>query len=47
MRCSSELQRGYPGHFEAHDNLETGMGFIQGASEEDGVEYGGSSGNEY
>ena len=47
MRCTSELQRGYPGHSEAHDNLEAGMGGIQGSFKEDGVVYGGSSGNEY
>ena len=47
IRCAFELQRGYLGHFEAYDNLEARMGCIQGASEEDGVEYGGSSGNEY
>ena len=47
MRCTSELQRGYLGHFEAYDNLEARMGCIQGAFEEDGVEYGGSNDDEY
>nr|POF01814.1 hypothetical protein CFP56_06196 [Quercus suber] len=26
MRCTFELQRGYPRHSEAHDNLEAGLG---------------------
>ncbi|XP_075633855.1 uncharacterized protein LOC142606378 [Castanea sativa] len=43
MQCTSELQRGYLGHSEAYDNLETGLGDVQGSFEEDGVEYGGSS----
>lgn len=47
MPCTSELQKGYPRHSEAHDNLEAEMGGIQGSFEEDGVEYGGRSGNEY
>ena len=47
IRCASELQKGYLGHFEAYDNLEARMGCIQGAFEEDGVEYGGSNDNEY
>lgn len=47
MRCTSELQRGYLGHSEARDNLEAELGSIQGSFEEDGVKYGGSSGNEY
>ena len=46
MRCTSELQRGYSRHLEVYDGLETRLGCIQGASEGDGVEYGGSSGNE-
>ena len=46
MRCVSELKRGYSGHLEVYDGLETRLGCIQGTSEGDGVEYGGSSGNE-
>ena len=46
MQCASELQRGYSGHLEVYDGLETRLGCIQGASEGDGVEYDGSSGNE-
>ena len=47
LRRTAELQRGYNWHPEAHDHLEAGLESIQGSSEEDGVEYGGSSCNEY
>ena len=38
MQCASELQRGYSGHLEVYDGLETKLGCIQGTSEGDGVE---------
>ena len=47
LRRTAELQRGYNWHPEAHDHLEAELESIQGSSEEDGMEYGGSSCNEY
>ncbi|KAL0000882.1 hypothetical protein SO802_014663 [Lithocarpus litseifolius] len=47
MQCTPLLQGGNSRHFEIHDDLETRLDGIQGYTEEDGMEYGGSSCNEY
>ena len=47
IRCALKLQGGHSRHTEVHANLEARLDGIQGPIEEDGVEYGGSSDNEY
>ena len=47
MQCALELQGGHSRHTEVHANLKARLDGIQGPIEEDGVEYGGSGGNEY
>ena len=47
IRCTPLLQGGHSRHPEIYDDMETGLDGVQRYSEEDGMEYGGSSCNEY
>ena len=46
-RCTPFLQGGHSRHPEIYDDMETELDEVQRYSEEDGMEYGGSSCNEY
>ena len=47
VRCTPELQRGDFGYSEIHDDLEARMRGVQRPFEEDGMEYGRHSLDEY
>ena len=47
IKCTPLLQGGHSRHLEIYDDMKTRLDGVQRYSEGDGMEYGGSSCNEY